>query len=73
MIAVLADTHMPKGSRRLPPRCVELVSEADAVIHVGDFCAGAVLAEIQALCPTVHAIHGNVDEPALRRSLPATL
>jgi len=27
LIAVLADTHMPKGSRRLPERCVELIGE----------------------------------------------
>lgn len=70
MIAVIADTHMPKGARRLPDRCVELVREAEAVIHVGDFFAASVLAEIEALCPRVHAVRGNVDEPALRARLP---
>ena len=73
MIAVLADTHMPKGARRLPPRCVELLAAADAVIHAGDFSAIAALEEIEALCPRVHAVHGNVDEPALRSALPAAL
>jgi putative phosphoesterase len=64
---------MPKGARRLPPRCVELLAAAEATIHAGDFFSASVLAEVEALCPRVHAVHGNVDEPALRDSLPATL
>ena len=73
MIAVIADTHMPKGERRLPERCVEILGEAEAAIHAGDFFGASVLAEIESLCPVLHAVHGNVDEPALRRSLPETL
>jgi uncharacterized protein len=73
LIAVLADTHMPKGSRRLPERCAELIGEADAVIHAGDFFAVSALQELESLCPIVHAVHGNVDEPTLRRLLPPTL
>ena len=64
---------MPRGSRRLPERCVELIGEADAVIHAGDFIGVSALKELESLCPIVHAVHGNVDEPALRRSLPPTL
>jgi len=73
LIAVLADTHMPRGSRRLPGRCVELIGEADAVIHAGDFFGVSALEQLETLCPVVHAVCGNVDEPALRRSLPAAL
>jgi uncharacterized protein len=73
LIAVLADTHMPRGARRLPERCVELIGEADAVIHAGDFSGVPALEELESLCPVVHAIHGNVDEQALQRSLPPTL
>ena len=73
MIAVLADTHMPKGNRRLPERCVEAIATAEAVIHAGDFFAVSALEEVRALCPVVHAVHGNVDEPQLQRSLPAVL
>jgi uncharacterized protein len=73
LIAVLADTHMPKGSRRLPERCIELLGAADAILHAGDFCAASVLSELELLCPVVHAVHGNVDEEALRRSLPPLL
>ncbi|MET0557243.1 MAG: metallophosphoesterase family protein [Solirubrobacterales bacterium] len=73
MIAVLADTHMPKGKRRLPERCVELVGQAEATVHAGDFFAASVLEELRGLCPTVLAVHGNVDEPGLQRALPAEL
>ncbi len=64
---------MPKGSRGLPDRCAELIAEAEAVLHAGDFVASSVLEELEALCPVVHAVHGNVDEPSLRRRLPAVL
>ncbi|HXS33886.1 MAG TPA: metallophosphoesterase family protein [Solirubrobacterales bacterium] len=73
MIAVIADTHMPKGNRRLPERCLELIGAAEATIHVGDFFAASVLAELRQLCPALLAVHGNVDEPALRRELPKEL
>ena len=62
MIAVLADTHMPRGERRLPDRCKELLRGAEASLHAGDFFAVEVLREIEALCPgPVHAVRGNVD------------
>lgn len=72
-IALLADTHMPKGPRRLPQRCAELIARAEAVIHAGDFTAMPILKELEELCPVVHAVHGNVDEAILRRSLPEAL
>lgn len=64
---------MPKGARRLPERCLELIAAAEAVIHAGDFFAASALEELRTICPVVHAVHGNVDEEALRRSLPAEL
>jgi putative phosphoesterase len=38
-------------------------------VHVGDFTASSVLEELRELGP-VEAVHGNMDEPALRRALP---
>jgi uncharacterized protein len=74
LIAVLADTHMPKGARRLPDRCKELLRGAEATLHAGDFFALEVLREIEALCPgPVHAVQGNVDRPDLRKLLPETV
>lgn len=73
MIAVISDTHMPKGGRALPEVCVERVRAAEAVIHAGDFSTAAVLAELKQLCPVVLAVHGNVDDAELRRALPESL
>jgi uncharacterized protein len=73
MIAVIADTHMPKGRRELPEDCVARIREADALIHAGDFSAASILADLRELCPVVLGVHGNVDDPDLRRELPETL
>ena len=73
VIAVIADTHMPKGRRELPAECIERIRAANAVIHAGDFSAASVLEELEALCPVVLAVHGNVDDAELRRRLPESL
>jgi hypothetical protein len=70
LIAIVSDTHMPGGSRRLPEACVERLREADLIIHAGDFTAPAVLEELRALGPPVAAVHGNMDSPEVRRALP---
>lgn len=73
MIAVVSDTHMPKGKRQLPEKCVERLRAAEAVIHAGDFSAVSVLSGLEALCPVVLGVYGNVDEAALWQRLPETL
>jgi len=73
LIAVIADTHMPKGKRALPPACVERIRAAEALIHAGDFSAASVLTDLRELCPVVLGVHGNVDDAELRRGLPAEL
>jgi len=70
---VIADTHMPRGGRRLPDACVEQLRAADLILHAGDVVAESVLAELEALGPPVHAVLGNMDEAALRARLPETL
>lgn len=72
-LAVISDTHLPRGQRMLPPRCVELLRGADAILHAGDISTVTVLDELRALGPPVHAVHGNVDEPALVAALPTAL
>jgi len=69
-LAIISDTHMPRGGRALPPACVERMVAADAILHAGDFTATEVLREIEALGPPVHAVHGNVDGPDVRQRLP---
>jgi putative phosphoesterase len=71
-LAIVSDTHLPKGARRIPDACLERMRAADAILHAGDFVALSVLRELEALGPPVHAVHGNVDGPDLRALLPAT-
>lgn len=47
---------------------VEL-TRADLIVHAGDFVTLSVLEELRELAP-VEAVYGNMDEPALRESLP---
>jgi uncharacterized protein len=72
-VAVISDTHLPRGGRRIPDECLERCRNADLLIHAGDFTARSVLEELRALGPPLHAVHGNMDEPALRALLPAEL
>jgi uncharacterized protein len=71
LIAVISDTHMPRGTRRLPSKCVERIAAADLLIHAGDFMTLAVLRELEAIGPPVVGVHGNVDSAGLRHLLPA--
>lgn len=68
-IAVISDTHLPRGSRWLPEECVRLLRGADLILHGGDVSAASVLEELRTLGPPVEAIQGNADEPALRETL----
>jgi uncharacterized protein len=71
LVAVISDTHMPRGARRLPAECVERIAAADLLIHAGDFMTLAVLRELEAIGPPVVGVHGNMDSAELRRLLPA--
>ena len=73
LIAVISDTHMPKGARRLPDACVERIRAADLLLHAGDIATPEVLEEIEAIGPPVKAVHGNVDSAELRERLPEAL
>ncbi|HEY2772335.1 MAG TPA: metallophosphoesterase family protein [Solirubrobacteraceae bacterium] len=69
-IAIISDTHMPRGAkRRLPDECVERLRAADLVIHAGDFMRAEVLRQLQTHAPLI-AVYGNVDDAELRSSLP---
>jgi putative phosphoesterase len=71
VIAVISDTHMPRGVRRLPEACVERIAAADLLLHAGDLMTGEVLRELEVIGPPVAAVHGNMDTAELRRLLPA--
>jgi uncharacterized protein len=61
---------LPRGSRRLPDGCVELLCAADLILHAGDVSTVAALEELRALGPPVEAVYGNADEVVLRGLLP---
>jgi putative phosphoesterase len=73
VVAVIADTHMPRGSRRVPRECLERLARASTILHAGDIVGASFLAELRAIGPPVVAVHGNMDEPALRDALPESL
>jgi len=54
----------------LPDECVRLLRRADLIVHGGDFVSAAFLEELRALGPPVEGVHGNMDEPTLKESLP---
>ena len=70
-VAIISDTHLPRGTRRLPDACVARLRAADLILHAGDVSTVAVLREVEALGPPVAAVRGNVDEAALAALLPA--
>jgi len=49
---------------------VRLLRGADLILHGGDFVSAAFLDELRALGPPVEAVQGNMDEPALKETLP---
>jgi putative phosphoesterase len=60
---------LPRGARRLSDACVRRCEAADLILHAGDVVAASVLEELRKLAP-VEAVYGNMDEPALRETLP---
>ncbi len=67
---MISDTHLPRGSRRLPDACVDRLKAADTILHGGDLMELEVLEALQALGPPVYAVRGNVDGWELQARLP---
>lgn len=62
-LAIVSDTHMPRGARRLSDACVQRLRTADAILHCGDWMRTEVVEQIAAYGPPVYGIRGNVDAP----------
>jgi uncharacterized protein len=71
LIAIIADTHLPRAGRRLPENCVERLRGADMIVHAGDFVTVEVLGELRSHGELM-GVHGNVDDRAVRAALPHT-
>jgi putative phosphoesterase len=62
---------MPRGARRLPEECVRQLEAADLILHAGDFVSAEFYRELKRLGP-LEAVHGNMDDDRLKRTLPAS-
>jgi uncharacterized protein len=71
-VAIISDTHLPRGNRRLPAECVSRLRAADLIIHAGDLTAVSVLEQLRGI-GEVAAVQGNVDDAAVRALLPNRL
>jgi uncharacterized protein len=63
---------LPRGTRRIPDECLRRLERADLILHAGDVVVASVLDELRRLAP-VQAVFGNMDESALRETLPRDL
>jgi putative phosphoesterase len=72
LVAVVSDTHIPRGSRRLPDACLRVLAKADVILHGGDVTGASFLVELRGLAP-LHAVAGNMDDAELRATLPERL
>lgn len=66
-IALVSDTH-----DRILPSLFEALQGVDEVLHAGDVCGEAALAELEAIAP-VTAVQGNMDAPTLAERHPEEL
>jgi hypothetical protein len=73
LVAVISDTHMPRGARRLPADCLRRLRAADVIVHAGDLTGRSFLAELLELGRPLHVVRGNADEPELGSALPVEL
>lgn len=68
-IGVIADTHIPKRAKAVPPEVLAAFAGTDLIIHAGDVVAPEVLDILRQVAP-LEAVAGNNDPEAL--GLPLT-
>jgi putative phosphoesterase len=69
-LLLIADTHVPRRARDLPPQVWDAVDAADLVVHAGDWVDVGLLDRLEARAPALLACWGNNDGPELRARLP---
>ncbi|GAB3979766.1 metallophosphoesterase [Plantactinospora veratri] len=69
-LVLMADTHVPKRARDLPPQLWAAVDEADVVIHAGDWVHEPLLDVLESRAARLVGVYGNNDGPELRARLP---
>ena len=69
-VLLMADTHVPKRARDLPPALWAAVDAADLVVHAGDWVDVGLLDRLEERSGRLLACWGNNDGPELRARLP---
>ena len=69
-LLLIADTHVPVRARDLPAQVWDEVTEADVVLHAGDWVALELLDELESRSARLVACWGNNDGAELRSRLP---
>lgn len=71
-IGAISDTHVnPQGGRRFPMEVLDLFERfrVGLIVHLGDINCEDVLYQLADVAPLI-AVHGNTDNPFLKRQLP---
>jgi putative phosphoesterase len=66
-IAVLSDTHL---RARMPRELLDLIRDADIVVHAGDFITREIYDSFEANSKRLVAVYGNSDSDELKAMLP---
>jgi putative phosphoesterase len=69
-LLLLADTHIPKRAKDLPPQVWAEVDRVDVVIHAGDWVDLASFEALDRRAQRLIACWGNNDGPDLRARMP---
>lgn len=69
-LVLMADTHLPKRARDLPPALWDAVDDADVVVHAGDWVDESTLDRLTSRSRRLVGVYGNNDGPGLRARLP---
>jgi putative phosphoesterase len=64
LAAVIADTHLRRGSKALPEGLLPHLGRADLILHAGDLMDPTLLHDLAAYAP-VRAVRGNLDPPEI--------
>ena len=68
-LVILADTHVPRRARDLPPELWAAIESAEVVIHAGDWVDLSLLDELEARSRRLLGVVGNNDGAPLRQRL----
>lgn len=65
-LALISDTHIPERATEIPDPFLDRITDADHVIHAGDFTSESVLGEVNSLADgKLTAVSGNMDPGTL--------